>query len=498
MFSKKFVFKIAILLIFWYPSSLITTAQSNNTHQLFIGDTLCLAQGSLTLLGGLINDSRGVILNRGGTFSISDTLANSGVFVSNGKEIFMGNHDQYIIGRMHLPNHFGSLEKNNNGSVLVHDSVACKTLAFPTAGSVKLFDSVALLVLDSDVGAISGYSQNCNIILMNKSALVRTIDTHSIGNRYAYPVSRENGSYTPLWFEFLNANNNSLLGSNNHVSVSIDSAENSINYEAFYPSGFDFSQSLNCVGGISGASVSFSCMSSAMWNVIGPPDHEYVVYGNGDRCSNYKNRIIKKSAGASSWESEIGQTSIDSGSAHCLYSDWSGIDTITPGGPYIGFGSLAIAGSNGTSLPVELLFFEVSPVNNSYLELKWQTAGEINNDRFEIERSTDGINFSFLKTISGAGTVTQPIDYFYDDHDIEFNRTYYYRLKQVDFDGSFTYSLIRSGAIFSDDHIIGMKYYSLLGQSLDENAYSAPKQFIIQVRQLASGKMITQMRLTKE
>ncbi len=68
------------------------------------------------------------------------------------------------------------------------------------------------------------------------------------------------------------------------------------------------------------------------------------------------------------------------------------------------------------------------------------TQSEINNERFEIERSSDGINFTYLKTIQGAGTTNEPQAYTALDENPISVGTSYYRLKQVDTDGNFTYS----------------------------------------------------------
>ncbi|WKN46314.1 T9SS type A sorting domain-containing protein [Tunicatimonas pelagia] len=94
------------------------------------------------------------------------------------------------------------------------------------------------------------------------------------------------------------------------------------------------------------------------------------------------------------------------------------------------------------ALPVELLFFKGKPQGNSVL-LEWSTATETNNDRFEIEHSTDGVIFSRVGIVAGQGTTVAQQQY-------EFVHTHpaqginYYRLKQVDFDGASSYSKVIS------------------------------------------------------
>ena len=89
-------------------------------------------------------------------------------------------------------------------------------------------------------------------------------------------------------------------------------------------------------------------------------------------------------------------------------------------------------------LPIKLLHFKGKTINESNL-LEWTTTSEINNDYFTIEKSTDAINFSNIGTITGAGNSNINIDYSFVDDNLT-NSTNYYRLKQTDFDGKFSYS----------------------------------------------------------
>lgn len=91
----------------------------------------------------------------------------------------------------------------------------------------------------------------------------------------------------------------------------------------------------------------------------------------------------------------------------------------------------------GFIVPVELTSFAANSINGSVV-LNWSTATETNNMGFEIERSSDNVTFSTVAFVNGYGTVTETKNYTYTD-DVSAG-TYSYRLKQVDFDGSFAYS----------------------------------------------------------
>ncbi|MEM9261324.1 MAG: T9SS type A sorting domain-containing protein, partial [Bacteroidota bacterium] len=89
-------------------------------------------------------------------------------------------------------------------------------------------------------------------------------------------------------------------------------------------------------------------------------------------------------------------------------------------------------------LPVDFLSFAARPDGKS-VQLNWATATETDNDFFEIQRSRDAINWQALEQISGNGTTSDVSTYtFYDADPV--GTVLYYRLKQVDHDGSFAFS----------------------------------------------------------
>ena len=90
-------------------------------------------------------------------------------------------------------------------------------------------------------------------------------------------------------------------------------------------------------------------------------------------------------------------------------------------------------------VPVELTSFNAVAANNN-VELSWTTATETNNSGFEIERSLDNLNFVKVGFVRGQGTSTQIAKYSFVDNNSSGHL--YYRLKQVDFDGSFKYSKV--------------------------------------------------------
>lgn len=99
--------------------------------------------------------------------------------------------------------------------------------------------------------------------------------------------------------------------------------------------------------------------------------------------------------------------------------------------------TLAIGACN--TLPVEFLFFKANAERNSIL-LNWGTSIEVNNQGFEIQRSLDNINFRTVHWEEGQGNSTEEIIYNYRDLSVRDGYTYYYRLKQIDYNGRHSFS----------------------------------------------------------
>jgi len=92
------------------------------------------------------------------------------------------------------------------------------------------------------------------------------------------------------------------------------------------------------------------------------------------------------------------------------------------------------------TLPVELSSFTVKIMQRAVV-LNWETATEINNSGFNVDRSTDGKTFQKVAFIRGKGTSTEKSTYSFTDNNL-LAGNYYYRLGQVDYDGTTKYSKV--------------------------------------------------------
>lgn len=116
----------------------------------------------------------------------------------------------------------------------------------------------------------------------------------------------------------------------------------------------------------------------------------------------------------------------------------------TPGGSGFTLNWVLTGGAslNCAVLPVELMAFDVIPSDKS-VNIFWETASEINNDYFIVERSSDSQIFSPVELVDGAGNSSILREYKTIDSN-PLRGISYYRLKQVDYDGNFSISDIKA------------------------------------------------------
>ncbi|MBA3665679.1 MAG: T9SS type A sorting domain-containing protein [Bacteroidetes bacterium] len=94
------------------------------------------------------------------------------------------------------------------------------------------------------------------------------------------------------------------------------------------------------------------------------------------------------------------------------------------------------------ALPISLLNFDATPVDKA-VQLKWLTASETENDFFTVQKSKSGTDFEDVAIVNGAGTSHEYHSYATSDES-PFEGTSYYRLKQTDFEGGYSYSEMRT------------------------------------------------------
>jgi hypothetical protein len=121
-----------------------------------------------------------------------------------------------------------------------------------------------------------------------------------------------------------------------------------------------------------------------------------------------------------------------------------------------------------TPLPVEMLYLEAVPETES-IRVQWATASEINNQGFEVHRATRPPEFELIGYVTGKGNTHALSEYSWTDHRVAKNQTYYYRLRQVDFDGMYRWTDIVAARLDGRGNIL----------SASPNPYSGQTQLML-------------------
>lgn len=178
----------------------------------------------------------------------------------------------------------------------------------------------------------------------------------------------------------------------------------------------------------------------SQWQMPGnSPVHNIFVKGNFAHISYYKDGYVVLDLSNPLSPVKVGQYDTYPGTSGTYEGAW-GVYPYLPSGNIIvsdiSTGLYVLDFTLDNTTPVELTSFS-GLQNKAAVELKWQTASELNNRGFEIQRSNDNNVWSSIGFVTGNGTSTTALEYVYSDVN-PVKGTNYYRLSQIDFDGTVT------------------------------------------------------------
>lgn len=156
--------------------------------------------------------------------------------------------------------------------------------------------------------------------------------------------------------------------------------------------------------------------------------------------------VIGVDGTGTSWDYEDGfatRSNLESPSSTFVQSQWNMSGTNVTDGCTTNASCGAMVTLGAITLPISLKSFTATPLDRTSALLSFATALEQNNDYFSIERSADGLRFSEIGRVQGAGNSLQTREYNYTDN-TPLRGINYYRLKQVDYDGKYTFSPVVS------------------------------------------------------
>lgn len=132
-----------------------------------------------------------------------------------------------------------------------------------------------------------------------------------------------------------------------------------------------------------------------------------------------------------------------------------------------------VSSCGAAPLPIELLYFKAKTNDQSEVTLFWATATETDNDYFVVERSRNGTDWEELYQESGAGNSTIVLNYSMLDKN-PYKGISYYQLKQVDFDGAYSYSPVIAVSIKFDSNVDIhpnpiINQFTIMGESVEDS-----------------------------
>jgi hypothetical protein len=358
--------------------------------------------GVATAISGNLNIISGTFSSAASSFNISiaGNFTNNGIFTSNSNTVTFNGISQSISGTGSII--FYNVTLNSGGVSLSNSITISNNLSF-TAGKITLGTNKLTI---SPGGTITGFNSS-NYVLTNSTGCLEMQVSHLGGT--VFPVG---DGYNPLI-----------------IAPAIDAT-------------FDVSVS-NIITDNGGTTVSQNVVGET-WTVKLLSGNQNVSittqWNSGDELPSFNRYNCHLASRNSLIGGQPGSIWLDFSTG----SPASGTDPYTQTGTITSFSSsnnyyIGI-GDNLSPLPVELISFAGKYTEGS-VALSWATASEINNSHFEIQRSENGLIFSPVASVQGAGNSNKIINYSFTDDYIAYNALYY-RLKQVDFNGNFAYSNI--------------------------------------------------------
>ncbi len=190
-----------------------------------------------------------------------------------------------------------------------------------------------------------------------------------------------------------------------------------------------------------GFRVEYSTNKGSSWNILGAVSANWYNFANTSQATSFPINEPYFTGNNSTWTEYSTDISSLAGNSNVSFrfvfkSDGS---VTSPG---VAIDDFQVDGPSNNPLPVELVSFTGTFVKDK-VRLKWRTETEVNNYGFEIERKAEGeqiADWEKIGFVEGHGNSNSPKIYSFTDKNIETADKYYYRLKQIDNDGSFEYS----------------------------------------------------------
>jgi hypothetical protein len=308
----------------------------------------------------------------------------------NSTVVFNGSGNQRITvdGRFH------NLEVNSGGNVLLNNPISVANTLTLDAGHIDLSNQ-DLTITNSDPAAVqrtNGYIQ-----ATGAGRVIRSVQ--ATGN-YEFPIG-DASNYTPIEVQLTS----STLGASPTISANLTlGKQSSIVKESSYINRY--------------WTVEPADLTNPTYNLV----YQYLDSDLNDGGKEESLRPFKYNATDGVLVGMPDDIDISTNTI-----TWNGLTSFSE-----------ISAGDEESLPVELVEF-YGEVAYSGINLLWETASELNNDYFEVQRSVDGQHFEVIGKVNGNGTTQNSSNYSFTDVN-PIGGDAYYRLRQVDYDGKYEFS----------------------------------------------------------
>ncbi len=427
-----------------------------SARYLNLGSNILNVQGDAFLYGVLLNDSCPALecglLSMNGTYQQLLDVKNGNAYPGLLHNLKIDNQASDYDSKVHLAGNLSVLNKMNlsKGKLLSDRSNAISGFRYKT-----------LTIVNSDTDAVTRVNGSSNDAFF-QGKMKRKVSGVVAG--YLFPVgivdsagkhgSADIGYYTPAIVEKQDATGDGLYLTSTFYDEDPDPANIGLTGEE----AGDFSSSLEDT--TIGAGKWVDVKGDYIWHVEYEASNlpyniqmsaPFMNAGNQDELSSIPDELVMLKR--STWNSGDWEIlgSHASANTHSLTPDFAKSNSVRRNGlnSFSGFG----AGGNsagGQALPVKLISLTAKSVNNEFIQVSWVTSVEINNSGFEIERSENGKDYTTIGWKDGKGNSTEKNTYTFDDKQVQKNVTYYYRLRQTDFDGAASITHTVSASIKSE------------------------------------------------
>lgn len=408
---------------FNYSRAGIQTIAATTYHNLVCSSSnIKSLAGNITINGNLTITGTASLDVTASNYSIQikGNWINNNIFTPrNGTVTFNGSSTQSITSNN---NSFYNVVINNSASgssaITLSDNMTITNMLTMTDGIINTGSNI-LILTSTNASNLSGFSSNCYV----NGTLRRYIATNT--STYSLPVGNSSNYFRA------DVKNNNLTGVT-YITAS------------FGPLERHSDDDMN----VSDGSLSYTSMCpQGMWTIDAnttPTGGSYDIYlytANLSGIIDNEFAPLKRPTGASSasaWSTGGGTINADNGDGRLASHGYALRKGLTD------FSEFAVGRKqSGSSLPIQLSLFTATIDKNKKVNIVWITQSEINNHYFTVERSLNGVVFETLAEVPGAGNSTQVREYRITD-DNPAKGVNYYRLKQTDYDGTYTYSHIVS------------------------------------------------------